>query len=430
MIEGLQFVRPWALAGVPVALVLLLASLRSDRAVEVVLGTLGWLEGDGISKQVARGSRRRIPAHVWLVAAALALVSVAWSGPRWGRGAAPRVWTIVVDPSSAMALPAPDSSRTRLEVGVERAARFVAELARPDDRVRWIAPDGAEHVTEPGASPAHEDLRPFPWGALAFGDWNRPGVLLVTDLEPADVASDPRSGWVAVGAEPVPGSIGVEDGRELVWDGAERVEPGPLRDPRRVLWDPALDPELARAIRVWASERGFRLEERSEPEPADAALVLSLETTGGTAFASGLLEHAGWRARVRGNPLEVLRGYERLWPESADDSWFLVRPGRIRVGIAELDAPQGEARVRFALSLAELFDEVTLAPAGTIGIEERRRTGPASERAPSPPLTQASERDHDRDLPAWLAALAAVLGLGAVSVYRSSASSVSNSTAP
>lgn len=88
---SLELLRPWALAGVMLPLILHWLARRPARPWPSATGTFAiWCALAAERPVAATGTRPRIPLAVWCLAAALALASLALCGPRPMRCSAPR----------------------------------------------------------------------------------------------------------------------------------------------------------------------------------------------------------------------------------------------------------------------------------------------------------------------------------------------------
>lgn len=423
---ALVLARPAGLAALALPALVLLLALRRRRPGARVTGTLAlWPSGAA----AGRARRRAPPLAAWLAALALLLGALALCGPRAAAGA-PRTWTVVVDARASLALPAGDAGdEPRAAAGIARAARLVGARARPADRVRWLLRGGDELVLAPGAAP------PASWWcaadpALAPGweAFDAPGVTLVTDVALAPPPA--RAGLVATGARPAPGPIGVEDGALLVWDG-ERVAPGGAPAPREAVvragGGQALPGPLERVLAAWCRARGVARVASASPRTA-----LSFELVPAGEPRAVRCARDGWSADGAAAALEASSDASwRPWLEARTEGGASLdvverAPGRVRTSLVRLDEPAGDPAA-FAVSWAELLDEVSAPPAGVVPLAERRRAGEPLERAPlDPPPAPGAGAGGATD--AWLALCAALACLAALAAGRARGADQSSPT--
>jgi len=380
--------------------------------------------------------KRGTPPWVWFCLGALLAGALALTGPRTRTEAAPRLYTIVVDPTPSMDLPV-EGNETRRERALARVRRWMDEKVRRRDVVRWLPglPASVADSSEGGGGavgfePPASVLRAFPFAREP--DWrlhDRPGTMIVTDGIPEGLA---RAGYAASGGRAVHGTIAIEGADRIEWDpSGGGVVLGGASELRMAL-DPALPEVVRRMARVWAETRAIEVASTEELGGSGGALVLRLEADPGRGERVDYeLHHEGWSARGGGRgllPRADECGSGENWlvvdVDSGDQPTVLVRatPGRIRVGLDALEEPGGDP-ARFALSWGRLFDRHSYPPPGVVSLAEREDVGPSGFREPDeaplvgPPGEEA--RLVAGEIDAWLAGLAGVLALVAVSVRRS-----------
>jgi len=429
----LDWARPgWALAFLLPLLLWLLLRLR-HRPPSVVTGTWKlWREVAREAPKSAPVLKRGTPPWVWFCVASLLSGALALTGPRALSVEPPRVVTLVVDPSPSMDLPLDEArSLTRRHRALELAALWVEEELEPEDLVRWVVPGIG--VSGSGRTSPLEVQRSRPLAKEP--DWrlyDRPGTLLVTDGVPR--LSLEHAGYAASGGRAVHGTVAIVGQDRVEWDrsGGRVIEGGAPAMELVIEHEPghAVPEVLERMIGVWAAIHGITVNHGQIESEASTVLRLSFETPTETRVHD--IRHEGWSTRLRGGgltPEPVTEGLNWLVaPSGAGDEGeptvlVRARPGHIRLGITAFDEPTGDP-ARFALSLGRLFDRYRRPPEGVVALEEREDAGPEAFRAPlaipSAPRGKDAVPPHLKagEIDAWLAGLAGVLALVAVSIRR------------
>ncbi len=422
----IELARPWALGLLLAPLVLLLLARRPGRPRPIATGTLEIWRAVAAQHAPARGARPRIPPSVWWLAAALALGSLALSGPSARSVPPARVWTFVVDGSPSMFLaagrerfdapfdaeglldPTRRAGPTRLELALGRAAELARELEARGDRVRWSAPGvGAERVFEGARVPG--ELARAPASAGGEPDWarrDRAGCVWVTDREPD--APRTRAGLVASGGPAVPGPIAALGTTRLDWDGEGWVEvPGAA--PRLALRvDPRLPAELRELGAFYADSRGLEL-----GGAGPLALVIEAHGEGPDVPVAAAREGFGLVGRAAASGVPPGSEASEAWLRSGSPEELVLvasEPGRVRVALRALERFSGDPAA-FPVAFAALLDRGALAPPGVVALGERRSAGPARFDPPAAPPPEQGPGDE----PPWIAVLiAAALALALV----------------
>ena len=138
------------------------------RPPSVVTGTWRlWKEVARDAPQRAKVLKRGTPPWVWFCLAALLSGALALTGPRTRSEAAPRLYTIVVDPTLSMDLEL-EGDETRRESALARARRWIEAEVGDRDVVRWLPGvfafdrEGVEPGREPPPSVLSSPGRPRP----------------------------------------------------------------------------------------------------------------------------------------------------------------------------------------------------------------------------------------------------------------------------
>lgn len=391
---GWTLARPLGLAALALPLALwILARVQRDPQ-RIAIGTLALWRRIPSASQRATGARRSLPWSVRLVLLALLVGTGALVGPRRLHRTPPRTWTIVCDLRPSLSLPAPgfspgaDGERSRADVLFEAAQDWLAANVSATDRVVWRSPgrrDDEGHTPPP--SDWREPLAGAPSPDPEAND--RPGVLLLLDLAPRPEPE--HAGWIACGAEPVPGPVGIVAGEHWTWDGSALLSAGEAA-PRRVWIDPASPEALVRVFEAWRAGRAH-----AAVDGFEAATDLAVLADGVAVDATGLVGRDGWWSEAGYSLAPAFRDsadapWAWLWVESARDDDegegqpVLVRhgPGRIRHRLVTLSEPSGDPAA-FAVSWSELFDRALRPAPGAVSVTERARAGPAARRDPEPP---------------------------------------------
>lgn len=411
--------RPWVLVALVAPLLLLWFARARARPVALHTGAFElWRTLLAEEPRDAPRARRRITPPLWLFAGALALIVVAWSGPRPDARRAGAL-RLVVDRSPSMYLA--EGGRTRLEHALELARALASSSGADPARFEWL---------DASAQPAEivvGDALPSAWtraprAARPAPDWSRfdaEGTLWITD--DARTLAPRRAGLAASGGGAVPGAAGWADGHLWDWDGAQlraRVE----RSDVRVLLEGDVPRELERFVTAWAQARGCTLA-RAASDASGVELVVHGNAANGEPRE---LARDGWRARARVGRAatnDAQLGALSTWLEvatSADDG-STVRtpvvsscPGRVDLALADLE-PDPATDAAFAVSWSALFDSALLSPVGVVAVAERADAGPARSTAGAPaPFEPAGEAAAARwraliGAGALLCALAALL---------------------
>lgn len=391
--------RPWSLWLIAIPVALLLATLRRPRAETLATSDLeSWR-----SVVASRGAGfprapRRMPLALALAALACALAALAIAGPRTGDSALR--WTAVLDTSPSMHLPLGDGSSSTA-TRTQRAVAMARELAvRAGAQLAWIAPP---HDLTPRADPAETWSGRTSPATSPFEAWDVPGALWVTDAAPENPPRD--AGFVAAGGAAVPGTVAVERTFRLDWDGEFLLRLDGAVAPRPVVVDGLLDGPLDRALRAWASARGFAL----KGDVDDPALRIAARREGPARDLEAGRE--GWSALgvARGTaPIQDDDGDLRVWLASSGEPLVTSGVGRIHLAWIPTQEPQGDPAA-FAVSWAKLFDESVRPLPGVVPLDERQAAGEPRSVAPR---SAPRAGDEPRD---WiLAAFATALALGAL----------------
>jgi hypothetical protein len=338
--------------------------------------------------------------------AALVAGALAVAGPSAPPMPLAELWELELDRSPSMFLAVEEGrSRTRYELALEMALAELEAREVPARARRWSTPGLPAVVAE--APPRSWGLAP----RLPVPELGLPpaaGRLRVTDRLPA-YALLPRGG-VASGGPAVPGPIAASAGRWLLWDGAAIVDGGPAA-PRGVWIDPALAGPLRELIELWAEERGLG----AVPDPDQADLVLGVVSGGesrpvrleqGTWWLTGSAVPAPAEAETfSGVHFEAQDGAPLLWSPGA---------GRLATALTSVERLGGDPAA-CALAWGQLLDRALLPPPGLVSYAERQAAGEPRRVAPSPREAPRGERPAATPPGAYLALLALLLALAALS---------------
>lgn len=398
--------RPWALGALVLPLLLLWFARARARPRSLHTGAFELWRALLASEPIdAPRAKRRITPPLWLFAAALALIVVAWSGPRPHARHAGAL-RFVVDRSPSMYLA--DGGRTRLEHALERARELAQSTGADAARMEWLDASAQPIDVVVGDAPPSEWFR-APRAARPAPDWSRfdaEGTLWITD--DARSLAPRRASLAASGGAAVPGAAGWSDGHVWDWDGAQlraRSESSSVS----VRIDGDLPRELDRFVAAWAQARGCTLARAPSDatDSNDAELVVHANAVRGEARA---LERDGWRARARlgrAPSNDARSGALATWlavESRADDGTSSVTPvvtsgpGRVELALADFE-PDPATDAAFAVSWSALFDSALLPPAGVVAVAvaERADAGPPRAVAGAPaPLEAAGEADAAR----------------------------------
>lgn len=422
--DVLSLARPWALTALVLPLAYLWWVVLAHRPRSIVVGTLAlWKDVPRVVVRDGARRRGRPPLAALLVASALALGVLAWSGPRPGRARPVRTWTCLLDTSASMGLA--HAGTTRLELALDAARTWLRANAAPEDVVLWRTPDRAPLRL------ARDERPPETWcspvrGAGGTPPWAREdaaGTLWITDRSPATPPT--RAGLFASGGAAVPGPVAADGRRVVTWDGERLLESAATRTPLVYLRAPRgsrVPAVLERLVDAWCEARAFA---RVDASSGDTDLVVELVPSAGAVGSEVELARDGWEARGRLaiDEAPVVEGAGELWlaaETGATRARVVTRtPGRVTVNLAELDEPRGDP-VPFALSFGRLLDESALPPTGVVALAERMDAGEARAIAARPPGAdgaggEPAASSGDARVEAGLALLAALLGaLGAL----------------
>jgi len=424
LLGALGWARPEALVALAAPLVFLALLRLLERAPPRVTGTLALWKELAPSHAAGRRARGRVAPWAWITALGLLCAALAWAGPRGARAAPPPPWTLVVDLSPSMGLPAPgDGGTTRLEAALGTAQAWIEAHAEPRAPVRWITAERAPLVLRRGERPPPSWLDPEAGSAPDWSLHDLPGTLWVTDRAP-DV---PRAaaGLFASGGSAVPGPIAADGARTLVWEGdALRTEERPralavrLKEPEGA----RLPAPLERVLEVWCEARGYALA-RAPREGTQLVVELAATSDSGEELRCG---RDGWRASARGvaaappedDPLAAEDWLVGRAADGAERALVRARPGRIELGFGALSEPEGDS-VSFALSWARLLDRCVRPPSDVLALEERLEAGPAlALPGRAAPVPQGAGEDSGPYLDAGLALGAALCAALVLVLHR------------
>lgn len=430
VLAALRLASPLAALGLVLALLVLAVGRKAPRAAPQASATLAlWRKAARSVAGESAPRRRAPPAWRALLAAAIALASLALARPEARRAAPERELLVLLDTSPSMHLPldpAVPAGTTRLESALARTRALLDALAAAEAtplRVRWqrVPPPDASAA---GAHEARGVEPPAAWLAAdasgaepAWEAWDREGVLWVADRAPQPLAA----GLVASGGPAVPGPVGSADGERIAWDGRDLRADGSAA-PEQVLVSGALPPALEAVLAAWCDARGLRLS-RLAPEAGDAPVVLRVEGPPVDAQAqegARAVERDGWRARARLAAAGAPGTGSAWWSSGAAPRAALVRVERGRLGHAflalELEPAPDEAPEAFALSWAAAFDQARGAAPGVVPLAERLAAGEPRLVEPTPVRAEAATGDGTWS--AASAAAAALCALGALLALR------------
>ncbi|MFN0244879.1 MAG: hypothetical protein ACKVWV_18505 [Planctomycetota bacterium] len=418
---GLAWERPLGFLALALPIALLLGARRTDDPLRIATAWLALWRAERASRAPALARPRRSALSIWLFALALACGALALAGPR-PRGAAP-TWHCVLDRSPSMyfaPLSADARASTRIEDAITRARAWLAEHGR-GGRTIWIAAAGDAEQRAEGSEPPREWLAP-PRAPLAEPAWSRYDevhTLWITDRVPDAARSN--AGLVASGAAIVPGAILQRADVRTIWDGARVVEePAPRA---RVVITGEVPPLLARALAIWAEERGLALERMQPALDPDALLVLRSTSTGEARRVEAGRD--GWRAS--GEARGVVRRADDAGPLAswlAADGRDLVTfgPGRIESAWSTMGDPNGDPAA-FAVSWGMLFDAACLPAAGVVSFAERAQASSAVVEPPrDPPAYLHGDEAWPSFLATWLTLAALALVVASLAVRGRAAS--------
>lgn len=414
-LSGLHFDRPWGLLGLLVPLVFLVLCRRRLRPSVHYAANLG-LWAAVLRKQEVQAKTRgwNLSLAQASVFAALVLAAVALAEPRTGGVAGTKAWTIVLDPRPSMGLVDRGSS-SRLERGVEAAEAWIAKRIRGADGVQWIrfTSRGEERAHGPAAPPSWRSQQRSPAKPPSFREWDRPGVLWVSDTSPDPEGRGTSAAWIAVGAEVSPGPVAVipaerdpESPSEaqphyLEWDGEAWVVGGVPELRGEVLLGAGVPESLRVLAEAWAEDRGLSVSERQGPgQTGFASLVLEGPEPhppegGESTFRSRLpnLELAG---RVDSAGLAGLRALRAEGGEALLEGFIPARPdpcplivgspGRLTTAILALDDFDGDS-VAWPVFLGTQFDRFRLPDPELLPLADRARSGPPGQGEGQPPAS-------------------------------------------
>ena len=424
MIGGIDWGRPLGLLALLLPVLVWLLAPRRGVPRAAHTGALAlWRRVAAQEQGGGKRPQRRRTAALWLCLAALTLGALALAAPR--RAAAPeQPWQLLVDRSPSMYLDRDGGSR--YSFALDAACAWLDERGIAPRRRAWAWWRGDTWVEAAGERPPPDWGRapeiPAPEPPFATRDEAR--TLWISDRAPQQAPR--RAGSCASGGAAVPGPVSSSGAERVEWDGTG-LRPGVARDAAAVVADGALPETLARLLRLWAQSRALRL-------ASGEGLVASLRVTSSASDEPPVrveVARDGWRMAVdvcgpgarafdeRGRRLESWLTAGPADP-SARRTLVSFGPGRIDVAFCPaassidpsvLDAADPAA---FAVSWARLFDACLLPAPGVVPLAERLDAGPAAFSEPAPGA--AREARADESPAALLAALAAVLSLGALAL--------------
>lgn len=461
--NSLAFQHPWALWALCLLPAVAWLALRGRRGTVHATGTLGlWRRTLETPRTEPPRARRTLPLSAWVALAALGFGIAALAHPT--AQAAPRVgpaWTLVVDRSPSMYLPASTDERSlatlglasagaeprsamRLELAVRAAARMCESAGIPPESRRWRS-DGPLGKSEFVGPLPPEDwftaptrgLDPLGASPTPFESLDRSDCIWVSDCEPRTAPL--FAGRVCSGARAVPGPV-AQDGATLrVWNGVGLEERTVERRGLRI--DRGLPEPLRRFAAVWAEARGFAREE-VEPEglgafrPDRHALDLVGAERGSGPAQAGTFFAPEDRVRFSATGFEFALAREQgpgwePWgrledPEGRAGTVVRRRLGRVEFSFESL-APRTQDAAPFAVALGELLDGAVVAAPEVLPWSERAAVGEACFEFPSeaglrpgasagplggPRPVPPGGAPRGRSLVSWFAGAAALLALG------------------
>jgi len=419
------WLRPEWLFALAVPLALLLTAALPARPVEVPVGAIAvWRR----LAEHTRGerTRRRPPLALLCVVAALVGAVLALARPVTSSAASVERWQVVVDTSPSCTLPWNGTTSPRLVVAAEALAAWARERSAAlalTLEFEWSAPghDAPRIVTVselPSAARALVGRLLEAGGGARSGepDWvlyDRGGVLWLTDC----VRVAHLAGVFASGGAAVPGAIGEDAGRAIVWGADGALAVGDVVPNGSFVLQGAVPAELALVAELFAAERRLELVQGAANPAAPPRLTLRapVEDEGATSERTRI-GRDGWRARARPALAPALAedlGAASAWlTDSRGQVWCREAPGLVAVGMLELDVEAG-GEAAFAASWAALFDGALLPFPGNVPYAERQACGATVVRPPAPAALPPHSGEHRERAP-WLgacAALAAFLAL-------------------
>ncbi len=412
----LAFGAPWALALLPVPLVLAWWLARAAGAREQPTGSVElWREAVRDAPQSARRAWRW-PARTVAAVAALLFAVLALAQPVHVPAPSAVKWVAIVDASASMG--GGDGVDPSIAVqAVERAERMLDRVSRQGDSIEWRLVSGDHVIRSTPEAPLDELTRKeLARRALARPAWRRfdePGAIWVTC--DAEGLAPTRAGLVAPGLVPRTGEFASWPGAALLWSPSDRADVVPRTAPRVAMRAADGDSAVGRIVAAWARARGVEAVQDEALDQESFELVVSLAAESGDASARGARD--GWTLSGAFGSLAPTRWPSTVWlSDETDSARALVRVERGRVDCAFTAQHElaGDAAA-FAVSWAELLDSSLLPVEPTYPLPVLRER---SERVEIDPQRPAPAEGGEAPLAHVLAAAASGLALLAAFLKR------------
>jgi hypothetical protein len=425
------WLRPEWLYALAVPFALLLTAALPARPVDVPVGAIALWRRIAANTRGER-RRRRPPLELLCVVVALVGAVLALARPVTSSAASVERWQVVVDTSPSCALPWNGGPSPRLVVAAEALAAWAHERSATLGRTiefEWLA-HGEVWPRRMGAADLPNAAAALLGGVAGVAverhdgepDWlqhDRGGVLWLTDC----VRHANLAGVFASGGAAVPGPIGEDAGRAIVWGPDGTLALGDVVSRGSFVLQGAVPLELTRIAELFGEERRLELVRVGAGSAASPRLTLrgpsDVDTTPEGARSEWVpVGRDGWRARARGSRAPTV-GSDTTTAWLADSRgrvWCGSARGLVAVDFVELAVEPG-CEAAFAASWAALFDGALLPPAGCVPYDERQACGSTVVR---PPATDAlpPRMDERRERAPWLGTLAA-LAAGLALLIRS-----------
>ncbi|MCP5020571.1 MAG: hypothetical protein GY930_02245 [bacterium] len=381
---GVEWERPWALWCTPLFAIAWWLLVVARRPRPAFTGSIELWPGS--EKQVSPNRRRGFwPARFWELAA-LACGLLALAGPIPQEQAAARLLQVIVDRTPSMYLAHGDAP------GVTRMSTALDTLDG------WRGIDAIEFVDAGGSTQESEPDWPVEWdaaprvvrGELVWAEWDRPGVLWLTDHLP---------GWqpvhasiLAVGGSFRPGPVALTAGGVL----SDRGAAAPVFEQRlapRVVGGQSWPQAWQKFAQLWCEDRGLRWAPNGETSPGDALRLTAPSPGGGTRQPFDLLR-SGYRLRGEvaghGDPAAAwIQGPWRVGQGAGERCLASRAPGAVHLNLVQWESVDGDMGA-FAMDLARFLDSAVVLPTDIVCSSERaaaesstRRRGLWSEHNPA-----------------------------------------------
>ncbi|MFT7667695.1 MAG: hypothetical protein ACI8X5_000378 [Planctomycetota bacterium] len=376
--------------GLGVLLVLFLR--RKSSPVESATGTMELWKAILTDHERPQGdAAKRLPLRVWFLLAAIFASGIAVAGPRFETSPSKRLWYFEVDRSPSMFLPWD---------GVGGRSRYAIALAAALD---WL--DGNDALLEDRVwrTAGLRDVR----ASEPPKEWARRPSSHSPELAPPSTAQSVRLNWItdglpegdrddvgyfASGGEAVFGAVGVRGDSYLEWDGAQLSE-GKRAKQRSLNLDPRTPSQLQELARIWAEERGLRL------DVSDLEAQLRITVTEEASPSRAEIDGDGWSMWVDTDSANS--------SDSTLSAYLRITPGQIDLAFAKILELRGDDAA-FASQWSAIFDSALLPPAGVVPLRERLEVGSGSFQEPqaTSPTVSDSGSENPYRLDAWFALFA------------------------